>query len=87
MRNERLCTVFEDWEKYPVNAIGIDLAEPLPPEESIRLTVSSEGRLVGYTEVGLHSVRDPVGCDFTILREEPLAFPSSDSTRNFSISR
>ena len=68
-------TVFEDLGKYQVRAVEIDLPESLPSEGTSRLTVVYAGYLVGYTEVGWLYVRDHVDRDFTILREEALAFP------------
>lgn len=67
--------VFEDLPRYQVNAVEIDLPAPLAPGGSVRLGVDYGGYLVGYTEVGWRYVRDHVDRDFTILREEALAFP------------
>lgn len=66
---------FEDIGKYQVNVVEIDLAAPLPKGDSLRVTVQYEGYLVGYTEVGMSYVRDHINRDFTILREDALAFP------------
>ncbi|MDH3455801.1 MAG: M1 family aminopeptidase [Gemmatimonadota bacterium] len=68
-------TSFEDVGKFQVNAVEVDLPATLLPEESVRLAVAFEGYLVGYTEVGMLYVRDHVDWEFTILREDALAFP------------
>jgi hypothetical protein len=67
--------VFEDVPKLQVNAIEVDLAAPVPPDGQVRLAVSYEGHLVGYTEVGMRYTQDRVQRDFTILREDVYAFP------------
>jgi hypothetical protein len=67
--------VFDDLPKLQVNAIDLDLADPLPPDRTVRLAVSYEGHLVGYTEVGMRYTQDRVQRDFTILREDVYAFP------------
>jgi len=66
---------FAEVEKWQVNAVEVDLPEPLAPGDSVRLAVAYGGYLVGYTEVGMLYVRDHVERDFTILREDALAFP------------
>ena len=68
-------TSFEDVGIFQVNAVEVDLPTTLLPEESVRLAVAFEGYLVGYTEVGMLYVRDHVDREFTILREDALAFP------------
>lgn len=68
-------TSFADWERFQVNAIEVELAAPLAPDASTRLSVVYEGYLVGYTETGMQYVRDHVDRAFTILREDALAFP------------
>jgi hypothetical protein len=67
--------VFDDVPKLQVNAIEVDLAAPVPPDGRVRLAVSYEGQLVGYTEVGMRYTQDRVQRDFTILREDVYAFP------------
>jgi hypothetical protein len=67
--------VFDDVPKLQVNAIEVDLAAPVPPDDHVRLAVSYEGHLVGYTEVGMRYTQDRVQRDFTILREDVYAFP------------
>ncbi|MGW8281676.1 MAG: hypothetical protein ACWGON_00130, partial [Gemmatimonadota bacterium] len=68
-------TSFEDFEIFQVNAIEVDLTAPVPAGESVRLVVSFEGPLVGYTETGMSYVRDHISRDFTMLREDACAFP------------
>lgn len=75
VRHRQGIATFEDHGMYQVNAITVDLARPLLPRDSIRLAVSYEGYLVGYTEVGMLYVKDRVDRNFTILREDALAFP------------
>jgi hypothetical protein len=67
--------VYEDVPRFQINAIEVGLAEPLPPGQSTRLAVAYAGQLVGYTEVGMRYTKDHVSRDFTILREDVLAFP------------
>jgi hypothetical protein len=67
--------VYDDVPRFQVNAIQVDLAEPLLPGQSTRLAVGYDGQLVGYTEVGMRYTKDHVSRDFTILREDVLAFP------------
>ena len=66
---------FEDLDKWQVNAIDVDLPQALPPGQSFRLRVDYGGYLVGYTEVGMLYIKDQVKREFTILREDALAFP------------
>jgi hypothetical protein len=68
-------TAFEDVDKWQVNAIEVELARPVQPEGTVEIEVAFGGYLVGYTEVGMRYVRDHVDRDFTILREDALAFP------------
>jgi hypothetical protein len=68
-------TSYEDWERFQVNVIDVELSAPLPPGASIRLSVAYEGHLVGYTETGMRYVRDHIDPAFTILREDARAFP------------
>jgi hypothetical protein len=67
--------VYEDVPRFQINAIEVELAEPLLPGKSTRLAVAYDGQLVGYTEVGMRYTKDHVSRDFTILREDVLAFP------------
>jgi hypothetical protein len=67
--------LYEDVPRFQINAIEVDLQEPLPPGQSTRLAVAYAGQLVGYTETGMRYTKDHVSRDFTILREDVLAFP------------
>jgi hypothetical protein len=68
-------TVFEDLSKFQVNAVEIMLAEPIDPGQQVQIQVDYGGHLTGYTEIGYLYVRDHISRDFTILRQEALAFP------------
>lgn len=71
---QRIAT-FEDLDKWQVNAVDIELPQALHPGRSFRLRVAYAGYLVGYTEVGMRYVKDQISREFTILREDALAFP------------
>lgn len=71
---QRIAT-FDDVPKWQVDAVDVELARPLAPGASVRLAVGYEGHLAGYTEVGMLYVQDRIARDFTILREDALAFP------------
>ena len=64
-----------DLPKYQVNQLYIELSSPVQPDECVSVQVEYSGFLVGYTEVGWLYTRDYIDRDFTILREECLAFP------------
>lgn len=69
-------TVFEDRTTYQVNAVEVDLNDPVPPGGSVRIAVAYGGHLVGYTEVGFRYVQERIAREFTILREDAHAFPT-----------
>lgn len=73
---EQDVVVFRDDSLLQVNAIVVSLAEPLRGGDSLVLVVSYAGRLTGYTETGSLYIRDHVDRDFTIIREDALAFPT-----------
>ncbi len=66
---------FSDWPERQVNQATVDLPGPLGPGERTLLVVDYSGILVGATETGMLYVRDHIDEEFSILREEALAFP------------
>ncbi|MEQ9147008.1 MAG: M1 family aminopeptidase [Cytophagales bacterium] len=66
---------FEDWEKYQVNHIQLELDQPLRKTESMEFTINYGGYLVGYTETGMNYVKDHINPDFTIIRPDCNAYP------------
>ncbi len=68
-------TIFSDDSTYQVAAIRIQPTGPIGPGDSLGFTVDYGGVLVGYTETGSLYIQDHVSPDFTILREDALAFP------------
>jgi hypothetical protein len=73
-------TTYDEAPMFQVTAAEVDLAQPLPPGQTVRLDVSYGGHLVGYTETGMRYTRDRVQREFTILREDVYAFPSVGTT-------
>ncbi|NNG17860.1 MAG: hypothetical protein HKM89_15400 [Gemmatimonadales bacterium] len=65
----------EDWPQYQANHITIILDSPIEPGERGAVRVTYGGYLAGFTETGMGYVRDHINRDFTILREDALAFP------------
>jgi hypothetical protein len=65
----------EDWPQYQANHITVILDSPIGPGVRGTVRVAYGGYLAGFTETGLLYVRDRIDRDFTILREEALAFP------------
>jgi hypothetical protein len=72
---QRIAT-FQDDSMRQVDAATVTLGRPVPPRDSVTIVVHYGGRLVGYTETGSLYVRDHVSRDFTVIREDALAFPS-----------
>jgi hypothetical protein len=64
-----------DWPVWQVNQVYLTADPALGAEESRSFVISYAGYLVGYTETGMQYVRDRVSREFTILREDALAFP------------
>lgn len=75
LRVRQEITVFQDWTLRQVNAARVSLPAPVPPGDSVRLTVHYSGHLVGATETGMLYVRDHIDPAFTVLRSEAYAFP------------
>jgi len=67
--------IFGDAPALQVNSIIVTPASPVPPGDSLALTVHYGGILTGYTETGSLYIRDHVSRDFTIIREDAYAFP------------
>jgi hypothetical protein len=65
----------EDWPQYQANHITVILDSPVEPGERTTVHVAYEGFLAGFTETGMLYVKDHINRDFTILREDALAFP------------
>ncbi|MDZ7650348.1 MAG: hypothetical protein U5K54_26190 [Cytophagales bacterium] len=66
---------FEDQEKLQSNFISVKLKKALHPTQSIKIKISYEGILYGYTEVGWNYVQDKLDPEFTTLRPDCLAYP------------
>lgn len=64
-----------DWPVWQVNQAYLTADPALRTEESRSFIIAYRGYLVGYTETGMRYVRDQVSREFTILREDALAFP------------
>jgi aminopeptidase N len=66
---------FEDWEKFQVNFIVVNLPKPLLKDENTTLDIRYGGHLLGYSETGMLYVKDKIDKAFTILRPDCKAFP------------
>src|SRR5688572_14993010 len=75
MRYRQDVVVFADDSIRQVNAAVVTLPKPVAPGGSVAIVVQYAGRLVGYTETGSLYIRDHIDREFTILREDALAFP------------
>jgi hypothetical protein len=64
-----------DWPVWQINQVYVTADPVIQPGSSRSFTVGYGGYLVGYTETGMQYVRDRVSREFTILREDALAFP------------
>jgi hypothetical protein len=67
---------FADVGQWQVNAIRAVFPRAIAPGDSTTLAIHYDGYLVGYTEVGMEYVRDRIGPEFSMLREDALAFPT-----------
>ena len=65
----------EDWPQYQASHITVILDSPIEPGDRGTVRVTYGGYLTGFIETGMLYVRDRINRDFTILREEALAFP------------
>lgn len=66
---------FSDDPSYQVDHLTVRPIRPVAPGDSITLTIGYQGILVGYTETGSLYIKDRVTPEFTIIREDALAFP------------
>lgn len=66
---------FSDDPSYQVNHLTVRPIRPVAPGDSSTLTIGYHGILVGYTETGSLYIKDHVTPEFTIIREDALAFP------------
>jgi len=67
---------YEDFGKKQVNFIRIKLPKPITPGRERTISVSYQGLLLGYSEIGWRYVKDHISPEFTILRNDAEAFPS-----------
>ena len=67
---------YEDWGSYQLNQVYVEIEPSISPGASAEIAVAYEGYLVPYTETGMLYVRDHVSPEFTMLRQEALAWPS-----------
>ncbi len=63
-----------DEANLQVNLVTVALAEPLAPGRSTEIAVDFAGSIHGYREVWAY-VRDTIGEDYTLLREDTFAYP------------
>lgn len=66
---------FEDLGKQQANQVIVSLPAPLAPGAQTTLRIAYEGYLLGYAETGMLYVRDRIDRNFTILRQDSLAYP------------
>ena len=66
---------FRDMPMRQVTQVRVHLPRPVAPGARTTLRLSYAGNLVGNTDIGWNYVRDHIDTSFTILREEPCAFP------------
>lgn len=66
---------YEDFGKKQVNFIQVKLPMPITPGKEKSIFISYEGLLLGYSEIGWRYVKDHISPEFTILRNDALAFP------------
>ena len=64
-----------DWPQYQANHITVILDAPLAPGQRTSVRVGYGGYLAGLTETGMRYVKDRIEREFTIIREDALAFP------------
>ncbi|MFO7892209.1 MAG: hypothetical protein R6U63_00625 [Longimicrobiales bacterium] len=68
-------TAFQDWTLRQANFVYVELPGPVAPGDSVPVTVTYAGHLVGATETGMRYVQDHIDPAFTVLRAEAFAFP------------
>ena len=67
---------FEDDPKRQANRLRVLLAPPLEPGKEATIEIAYAGYLAGYVETGALYIRDSIGEDFTIVREDADAYPT-----------
>ncbi len=65
----------ENFDYFQANVGSVKLAEPLAPGEVTALHLAFSGRLTGYIGAGMLYTKETLDPDFTILRNEVLAWP------------
>jgi hypothetical protein len=68
--------LYQDDSMRQVDAVRVTVGRPVPAGDSIAIVVHYGGGLTGYSETGSLYVQDHVDHDFTIIREDALAFPA-----------
>ena len=58
-----------------VNAVRVRLARPLRPGDTTTVHIAYGGYLLGYAETGMLYQQDRIDTTFTILRQDPFAYP------------
>lgn len=71
----QVVTVFDDFGKLQVNQILVTLPEPLAPGAQTAIRIQYEGPLLGYAETGMLYIKDRIDPEFTILRDDAIAYP------------
>lgn len=67
---------FEDEPRKQVTRAVVALAQPLAPGEAASVEVAYGGFLAGYVETGSLYIKDRISEEFTIVREDCLAYPT-----------
>jgi hypothetical protein len=65
----------DGWKKLQVNLVKIKLNEALQVGEEIKLEMSYDGFLCGYSEAGWNYVKDHIDKSFTIIRTDGFGYP------------
>jgi len=63
-----------DWLGFQAVTIKVELPAPMGPGETLRLRVRHAGPMLGYQEL-MRYTKDSIGEDFSLLREDALAYP------------
>lgn len=71
---QRVCS-FRDWGALQVNAVHVDLPEPLHPKARCAIHLDYHGWVMGYAETGMRYIQDRIDADFTILRPDSRVYP------------
>ncbi len=66
---------YPEFTKLRVNEITVRLDHPIEPGGSATISVDYAGPLEGYADTGMHYIQDRVSREFTIFREDCLAYP------------